>query len=64
MERLKRIIAIFITIIVIVSGLFIINKVKQKKLEEKENKYIYNEDEVYQNALQEMQDSRIYTIKR
>lgn len=63
MERLKRIIAIFITIIIIVTGLVIVNKIKNKSLEAKENRNIYNEDEVYQNALQEMEESRIYNIK-
>ena len=64
MERLKRIIAIFITIIIIVTGLIVVNKIKDKNLEKQENKYIYNEDEVYQQALQEMEETRIYRTKR
>ena len=64
MEKLKRIIAIFITIIIIVTGLIVVNKIKDKNLEKQENKYIYNEDEVYQQALQEMEETRIYRTKR
>lgn len=64
MEKLKRIIAIFITIIIIVTGLIVVNKIKDKNLEKQENKYIYNEDEVYQQALQEMEEIRIYRTKR